>query len=704
LRAALQFDVFLGYDGVVPEATWFPVVCEIKNDGPPFNGVIELNGGAFNQGVAHRLDVELPTGTLKRVVLPVFSATRGFNTSWDVYLRDERGKVRAEQSGLRASKHIASRTPLIGALARTPGGAPTIAPIKPQNSELQPTTARLQPSIFPDNALVLEGLQALYLNSERAVDLKDNQVRALTAWLHAGGHLIVAIEQINNVTATPWLKNVLPCEVTDIQRVQRHIELQEWLKSATWATNVPANYQRQRQAYVPGAASRNPRTQETGSSGDQPFSNLPDDFGFETAEMQVAVAKVRDGHVLVASGDVPLIVSAPRGLGRVTTLLFSPEREPVRSWKNLPMFWAKLTEVPGDLYVSSDFNQPGGRSSDGVFGAMLDTRQVHKLPIEWLLLLLIVYLIVIGPLDQFWLKRIGRPMLTWITFPCYVVMFSLLIYFIGYKLRAGESEWNELNVVDVLRNGDRAELRGRTYASVYSPSNQRYPLAGPQKYASLRSEFVGSWDGGQSSEKATIWQNGDSFKAEILVPVWTSQLFVSDWWQSASVPLSVSVQPQGEGWEVKVENHTEQKLTNAKVVIEEYIMTVGDLGAKETKTVSVSKGQGIRLKDFVSGYGPTFQEATQARQHAFGASESGHIGDLPNSAMAASFISLMGRRDNYMAWFIAPPGLDLSPVVDHGNALLLAWANDYSPVKPMNLFTPRRLHRDTLWRFAIPLK
>jgi len=48
-----------------------------------------------------------------------------------------------------------------------------------------------------------------------------------------------------------------------------------------------------------------------------------------------------------------------------------------------------------------------------------------------LLLLLIVYLVVIGPLDQFWLKKIGKPMLTWITFPCYVVMFSLLIYFIG---------------------------------------------------------------------------------------------------------------------------------------------------------------------------------------------------------------------------------------------------------------------------------
>jgi len=55
-QAALQFDVFLGFDagggmlgGFVPEASWFPVVCEIKNDGPGFKSAIELQGGAYNQ-------------------------------------------------------------------------------------------------------------------------------------------------------------------------------------------------------------------------------------------------------------------------------------------------------------------------------------------------------------------------------------------------------------------------------------------------------------------------------------------------------------------------------------------------------------------------------------------------------------------------------------------------------------------------------
>ena len=124
---------------------------------------------------------------------------------------------------------------------------------------------------------------------------------------------------------------------------------------------------------------------------------------------------------------------------------------------------------------------------------MIDSRQVHKLPVEWLLLLLLVYLAVIGPLDQYWLKRIGRPMLTWITFPTYVVLFSLLIYFIGHKLRAGESEWNELHVVDILPNGERAELRGQTYASVYSPANQKYTSkAGRSSPRSAASSLAGS--------------------------------------------------------------------------------------------------------------------------------------------------------------------------------------------------------------------
>jgi len=205
-------------------------------------------------------------------------------------LADERGKVRSEQPGLRANKNVASRTPLIGALARTPGGAPVIRPIAPQNSECSQRQRDCSRPIS-GHALVLEGLHALYLNSEKAAELRENQVRALMAWLNAGGHLIVAIEQINDVTASPWLKNLLPCDVKNIQPVQRHTELQQWLQNATWSTNLsasgansqqfarrywsagstPGGNQRNRSTPAPPNSQQNSVGQETATSADKPF-------------------------------------------------------------------------------------------------------------------------------------------------------------------------------------------------------------------------------------------------------------------------------------------------------------------------------------------------------------------------------------------------------------------------------------------------
>jgi hypothetical protein len=492
-----------------------------------------------------------------------------------------------------------------------------------------------------------------------------------------------------------------------MQQVAKHPELQAWLQSSTWETNVTyATGSRPPPQQYGRPPRKNTAAQPTQVSANlaQPFADLPEDPTFEAAPMEVAVGSIRDGVALVSAGDTPLIVRANRGRGTITALMFSPEREPIRSWKNLPTFWAKVAEVPGGWYISNAFGAQTGWSSDGIFGAMIDSRQVHKLPVGWLLLLLIVYLVIIGPLDQFWLKRIGKPMLTWITFPCYVVLFSLLIYFIGYKLRAGESEWSELHIVDVLFNGNQAQLRGQTYSSVYSPANQKYQLAGREQFAALRGEFAGRYSSGASSEKLNVVLDGDSFRAEVFVPVWTSQMLVSDWWQPANIPLQVAVDPKNDGWEVRVENHTEQKLTAVRAVIEEMVMDLGDIAAKETKTFTVSRAKGIQLKRFVANYGSTFQNAIQSRMRTFGGGENWRIDDLANSSAAASFLSQLANNEGGAANFSQPTGLDLSRVAERGNAIVLAYAADYAPVKPLYQINPRRAHRNTLWRVAVPLK
>ncbi len=689
-RGAVRFDVFLGHDQIVPEASWFPLTFEVMNDGAPFVGLVEITPGNFDSSHTRVMAVELPTGTLKRFTVPAFSSSRYYN-NWSARLLDERGKVRAEQTNLRVRQAPPWQLPMFAAVSRT---MPSLPRVKPNQPDLQPIVARFLPAVFPDNPIALEGLDTIYIQAERALDLKVNQVNALMAWLHAGGHLIIGVEQVLHVNGNEWLKRLLPCELTAIQMEQSHPALQEFVVSDRrrdggtydFRETTPQNRPRKKPA----------KPVEAGN----PYVKFKEDPKFEAAPLQVATGVLRDGEVLIGSASAPLAIAATRGRGQLTVLTFSPELEPFVSWTNRQYFWAKMMGLPPEWLASEEYQQRGGYSIDGVFGAMIDSKQVRKLPIAWLLVLLVGYLVVIGPLDRYWLNKINRQMLTWITFPIYVALFSGLIYVIGYKLRAGESEWNELHVVDVIPFGEQAELRGRSYASIYSPVNARYALAGDHLFSTLRGEFMAY--GRQEASRATIEQKGNNFTAEISVPVWTSQLYVSDWWRQTATPLKLTVKEQADGHAITVENRLDARVKHCKVVIGENIFEVGQLGPRQTRALTV--GQAAEsLSSFLQRYGDRFLNAVNQRQHAFGGNEP-QIFDIPHSTMAASFVSQLSPAQQYgYQQFIAPTGMDLTPLTERGFAIVLAWLEDYAPVKPMHKFDPRRSHKDTLLRVAVKL-
>jgi hypothetical protein len=706
--AELRFDPFLGYDDILPERSWFPITCEIYNDGPAFNAVIEVTAQDFGQGQTRRFMLDLPTNTRKRITIPVFATAR----TWNIRLLDERGKVRSEQT-LQPRRVMKNNLPLIAALARTVGGVPVLpeapgAAYLPDESKYG--VARLQTALFPDNPLALEGIDVLYLSSEKAADLSVGQVNALMAWLQGGGHLIVGIEQLTDVNGTPWLRDLLPCTLTSTANVSAHEAMQDYARSAAVITDdsqpnlrrprpVPPGQPMRRSQPPPGAARAEPSPIEPSS-----VDAAADDVQFDSTPLQVATGTLRDGTVLIGDAATPLAVDALRGRGRITVLTFSPEREPFVSWKSRGWFWSKLADVPAGAFLNPNGMVVANRlSSDGIFRAMIETKQVRKLPLGWLLALLVAYLVVIGPLDQYWLKKINRQMLTWVTFPCYVVFFSALIYFIGFRLRAGELEWNELNVVDILPDNEQAVLRGQTYVSIYSPNNAHYQLAGNQKFASLRGEYLGNFGGNQEGSRAVVDQTGNSFAADAFVPVWTSELFVSDWVEKSALPMDMSVQRAGEGWAVTVNNGLDRALPGLRVVVGGRIYTLGDLPASQTKTFTVESGQGTPVSEMARQHGEQFRHAVQDLRSSFG-NNADPITDVAQGAAAASFLSFV-NNSGQETWnnFTGPSSLDLSRFTLGHYAILLAWDAGHSPTA-LNQFTAKRFHHDTLFRLVVPVK
>lgn len=689
LSAAVRFDMFVGYDGIVPQGSWFPVAFEVQNDGAPFTAVVELTPGQFNSSQTRTMVVELPTGTTKRFIIPSF-ASAAYNPTWNARLLDERGKVRAETSSQRVRRLNDSVVPLAAAVTRA---LPPLPEVKNRQDELRPVFGRLQPSVFPDHPIALEGLDALYLSSERVMELKMNQVGPLLAWLYGGGHLIVSLEQINHLSGPgEWLKQLLPCEVTGMTSLASHGEIQEWLAGQLRFDGVDSQFD---------SVSRRNQPRGASAPSANPYAKLLPDEAFERAPIQVATIRKKEGRTLIGSDAAPLAVIAHRGRGQITVLTFAPELEPFRGWKNAPYFWAKMINIPPEVLANENVNRYPGRPVDGVFGAMIDSKQVRKLPVGWLLLLLVGYLVVIGPLDQYWLKKLNKQMLTWITFPAYVAFFSLLIYFIGYKLRAGETEWNELHIVDVMPHGEGADLRGRSFGSIYSPVNARYSFGSDLPFSTLRGEFSGNFGGGQEASRATVEQRATGFQASAPVPVWTSQMFVGDWWRQGPSPLVVTLTER----DVTIQNNLETKLSVIRLVAAGEVIDLGGLEPRESKTFPRT-GAGVKatkLSEFVQMHGGSFADAVNSRQQAFGSSGRSQIGDPINATMAASFVTQLNAPNDYNS-FSTPPGFDLTDLTQRGDAVVLAWAPGYTFTKPLNQFPARRGGRDTLIRLSIPVR
>jgi hypothetical protein len=291
-------------------------------------------------------------------------------------------------------------------------------------------------------------------------------------------------------------------------------------------------------------------------------------------------------------------------------------------------------------------------------------------------------------------------MLTWITFPCYVMFFSGLIYFIGYKLRSGDSEYNELHVVDVLANGERAELRGRTYASIYSPSNAKYPMFSALKYATLARGISGLAQRRNHRESHRAAHRETTSKPRSWCPVWTSQLYLSDWWQPGELPLTATLKSGAGGWELAVRNYSGKTISMARLVMGQSVYELGEIPASGSKNVALSGIPARPLDGFVNDSIHHYANVAQQRQRAFGQRASGQIDDLPTASMVASLLGETSTPHNGMQ-IVAAPGLDIARALAPERAILLAWSPDTGPVPPLNQFKPKRTAVNTLWRLPV---
>jgi hypothetical protein len=362
----------------------------------------------------------------------------------------------------------------------------------------------------------------------------------------------------------------------------------------------------------------------------------------------------RGGKVLQPMGNLPLVVRGAQGFGRVTLIAIASNQKLLADWPDRGLFWARALDLKHEGLTSPSsaarIAGGGGRFyQSGVSDLSSQLRialeqfpNVKLIPFGWVAFFIFLYILMIGPGDYFFLKKVLKRMeLTWITFPTIVVTVSLLAYFAAYRLKGNDLLVNKVDVIDVDQPGGL--VRGRTLVSVFSPQNRDYnvgfvpvapnldrevsPLAAPSPSGepprpAAGNEVVTTWFSipetqfgamGGSNRRFSFVGSGYSYEPvgglerleNVRIPIWSTKTITAQWFGSVGPLVDAELHRVGtDRLSGAVTNRQSYPLQDAILAFGRQVYLLGKLAPGATVRVALT---GIRdLSGLMKSKGPNY--------------------------------------------------------------------------------------------------
>jgi hypothetical protein len=353
------------------------------------------------------------------------------------------------------------------------------------------------------------------------------QSAALRRWVHQGGHLVISLAAASAWSGSP-LAEWVPIKIDGEVQVQQFSNLESFVGKVAPLRSA--------------GRIRVPR-----------LTNLPN-----------LQAPVRD------LGGTPLVAVLPCGLGRVTVLLLDMEKPPLADWMGLPVLLEKITTAGGATgRTSRAAGTATGQKLSQVGVSDLATQwhatqeefpEIARPGYWWVMLLILLAVALVGPLDYLFVHRLfRRGEWTWVTFPLLALGLVALGLRWGRDFNGSQLRLNQTDLADI--DVTTGVVRGRTWATLYSPEHQRISLeVAPQPVMGMtglgespwRSQltFAGSPETGVGgvyretglSVSGRRYQLSPDAAGIDNLPIlqWSTRTARGDWQGEISAPLAVS--------------------------------------------------------------------------------------------------------------------------------------------------------------------
>lgn len=432
------------------------------------------------------------------------------------------------------------------------------------------------------------------------------------------------------------------------------------------------------------------------------------------------------GKIELSEADLPLIARQARGFGQVVFLAGDPDSPPLDRWPARPLLAAKLLDMP--VAASDDSSRQSGammhygyRDMSGQLRSALDQYEGVRLTPFWLIAVLIaVYILLIGPGDYFFLRKlVGRMQYTWLTFPLIVVAAGAGALLLAYWFKGDELRVNQIDLVDV--DIESGLTRGASWANVYSPRTETFDFSVRPRASDARTlvgwlGLPGGGLGGMSSrtEAPLLWTEGfryaNDYDALLGMPVqvWSSKSLTARWEAPAASAPTAKLSVDNRTLVGRITNTLDFPLENCLLAFDRSAYKLGTLQpGKSARFGPLTRRS--ELKTYLTGR-RTVKADKDSYRHESTPYDLAST-DLVYILRTMMFYDEAGGYRYTGLWNDYQDFVDLSGLLNAGRAILIAEApSENADARGAELFddgrplaVPKDKHR-TIYRFVFPVE
>ncbi|MGM9951047.1 MAG: hypothetical protein ACI33P_13020 [Lysinibacillus sp.] len=413
-KAELEVEADIGLNNKIKQDKGAPLHVTITNHGDDFSGDFVIDAEvSYNIGSALVYPLDLASGETKTfdIFLEGYSEDMLYsNTRKDYFHFYEGGIEKGERIGYKGDHYV---TPSIleydaKFIYVVTSNEDRLAGVKKIS---QFSAMPVQPYFInqtdgmelPEEASALEMVDVILFDEVAISDLTDEQQQALYSWVQQGGTVLLGDSDLGDAAAGIFAKQ-LPLALSEGRQVLTKDNLEKL----------------------------------TGN-------------GVFSADIQVKEASLKQGSAIISSVENKIVAASTEiGQGKLIQTTFSLGDEPLASMGG----YAKLLSTILSLETTSStsiYNPSFGWGNDWTYYNELFPS--FKFSSGWIITLIIVYILLIGPVLYFVLKRFDRREKMWLYIPMIAIVCSLAFFIFGAKDRIIKPQIQQMAMFDIQNDG-----------------------------------------------------------------------------------------------------------------------------------------------------------------------------------------------------------------------------------------------------------